>query len=207
MDIGKFISDHKEVVWIGAAGLAGVIAWSYIKNRSSAGSTTASTTGVASTTSGISTDSGTQYLIPTVPSGALGGHYGSGGSPDRSKTTTTAPSTTTPATTTQQMPYIAPATGYATSITGLSSALGQGAINPNTNPGFDTFHLSNANLTVDTLASDIYPETTPTEALSELEYYNPQLGDSPQAGSDTLSNNFITIPNTPGELPLASQAA
>lgn len=177
--------------WVLAIGGGGLLLYLYFHSKSTSSST--STQDTSSLTP--------QYLIPM---------YGSGGNPDASVTGTTTGSSSgnqlSNSPSSQQQPFLAPEANWST-IPGLGSSAGAGQVSTTTNPGYDTFHIgaTSNGLTVGALAMDVYPEATPTEALQQLEYYNPQLGSTPQVAQNTLSNNFITIPTQAGEGVLPSQ--
>lgn len=190
-DATTWLKQHKsEAVIITGALVIGFILWGRTKG---AANTSAANTANAA-------NNPVQYLVPST---------GAAGNPTNTTTSTTGNDNASQgqSTTSQQMPFLVPSSNWS-AIPNLSSALGAGVPNPNTNPGFDTFHVGSSNLTVEQLATSIYPEaTSPTQALAELQYYNPGLGNSPAEANNVLSNNFITVPTQPGENLLASQAA
>lgn len=180
---------------VGVVVVGGII-YLVVKSKSSS-----SSSNLFSTAGQTATNTQTQYLIP---------YYGPAGNPDNqsggNNNQGSGGSNNNPPGQTSQtgLPYIQPISNFS-AIPGLSSSVGQGQVNPNTNPGYDTFHIGSTNLTVEQLAQDIYPEVSPDVAITELEAYNPGLGNSPQSANNVLSNNFITIPTQPNEGVVASQ--
>lgn len=170
-------------MWVIGIGGAGLLGWFiFFRNKQTSNASTTQDTSALTP----------QYLIPM---------YGSGGNPDATVTGTTTGTSSgnqnpnSPSS--QQQPFATPSADFGTLTTS--------GINTTTNPGYDTFHIKSNSLTVGALSQDIYPELSPTEALQQVEYYNPQLGSTPQVAQNVLSNNFLTVPTQAGEGVAASQ--
>lgn len=134
LDLIGFIKTHKAIAAIGAAGLGGLILYSYLHNKSSSTTTGASTS---------TTTSPTQYLVPysgnsggSPDGGSTGSNSGNGtsGTSPTTTTTTTTPKTTpasskVPANPTHTaMPVAANQYAVGTQVTGAGSQYGQQSI-------------------------------------------------------------------------------